>query len=128
MPVPRIGNNRFSRAERLVRAEYNRVFDEGKSFPSRYFVLWVLPLDDVMSPPKMGAVVSKKTFPHAVQRNRARRLMREAYRLSKSCVADGHWLLLIGRRRIAEDSTGRDDVLRDFKIACMKAHLWREKK
>lgn len=128
MPVPRIGNNRLSRAERLVRAEYNRVFDEGKSFPSRYFVLWVLPLDDVMSPPKMGAVVSKKTFPHAVQRNRARRLMREAYRLSKSCVADGHWLLLIGRRRIAEDSTGRDDVLRDFKIACMKAHLLREKK
>lgn len=127
MSVPVKGDNRLRRSERFARADYSRVFDEGKSFPSRYFVLWVLPFDETV-PSKLGTVVSKKTFPLAVQRNRARRLMREAYRLSKSCVADGHWILLLGRRRIVDDRTGRDDVLRDFKIACRKAGLWREKK
>lgn len=124
MPVPETGGERLPRLERFVRADYRRAFDEGKSFPSRYFVLWVVPsiAGDIG---KVGTVVSKKTFPLAVQRNRARRLMREAYRLSKGCVAPGNWLLMLGRRRIADATTRRDDVLRDFSIACRKAGIWR---
>lgn len=124
MPVPVDVDECLPRRERFVRADYRRVFDEGKSFPSRYFVLWVLRLPSGNG--SVGTVVSKKTFPLAVQRNRARRLMREAYRHMKGNVAPGCMLLMLGRRRIVDAGTSSGDVLKDFSIACRKAGIWRD--
>ncbi len=129
----------LSKQERFDRADYRRVFDEGKSFPSRYFVMWVLPIktngdgessacvncNDGFSLSKLGTVVSKKTFRHAVDRNRARRLMREAFRLSKEYVGPGRMILLLGRKRIVDSDVKAADVVRDFRLACKKAGLKR---
>ncbi len=64
---------------RLPGAKYKRVFDRGRSFKGRLLVAWRYSSPDADR--KAGVVVSKKTFHDAVDRNRAKRLMREAYRL-----------------------------------------------
>ena len=64
---------------RLPGAKYKRVFDRGRSAKGRLLVAWHLSSPDADR--QAGVVVSKKTFHDAVDRNRAKRLVREAYRL-----------------------------------------------
>jgi len=64
---------------RLPGARYKRIFDRGRSIKGRLLVAWHLESPDADR--MAGVVVSKKCFHDAVDRNRAKRLMREAYRL-----------------------------------------------
>lgn len=64
---------------RLPGARYKRIFDRGRSIKGRLLVGWKFQSPDADR--KAGVVVSKKTFHDAVDRNRAKRLLREAYRL-----------------------------------------------
>ena len=64
---------------RLPGARYKRVFDRGRSIRGRLLVAWRSSAPDADR--LAGVVVSKKSFRHAVDRNRAKRLMREAFRL-----------------------------------------------
>ncbi len=91
--------------------------------PSRSFVLWFLP-GEAGGPGRVGTVVSKRTFPLAVQRNRARRLMREAYRLNREHVAPGIQMILLGRRRILESKCGA--IQDEFRRTCRKAGIWKK--
>ena len=71
----------FTKAEHLTRKkEFERVFNEGRVFKNNEVVLYVIPNDFLHS--RLGLVVSKKVG-NAVRRNRAKRLLREAYRLNK---------------------------------------------
>lgn len=56
--------------------------------------------------------MSKRTFHHAVERNRAKRLMREAYRLQRDRLKPGVDILLLGRRAILKAK--RQDVEKDL--------------
>ena len=69
---------------RLPGAKYKRVFDRGRSVKGRLLVAWRFSSPDADQ--QAGVVVSKKSFHEAVDRNRAKRLMREAFRL---LVKDG---------------------------------------
>ena len=64
---------------RLPGAKYKRVFDRGRSVKGRLLVAWRFSSPDADQ--QAGVVVSKKSFHDAVDRNRAKRLMREAFRL-----------------------------------------------
>lgn len=64
---------------RLPGAKYRRVFDRGRSVKGRLLVAWRHSSSDADR--MAGVVVSRKSFRDAVDRNRAKRLMREAYRL-----------------------------------------------
>jgi len=77
----------FGRYEKLKsRKAIDGLFARGRSvvhFPLRVKYV-VLPLTDAAPTAQAGFTVSKKHFKRAVQRNRIKRLLREAYRLQKA--------------------------------------------
>lgn len=75
------------------------VYKHGKSYANKYVVLYVLGKNEKITERRMGFVTGKK-IGGAVVRNRARRLMKEAYRLNKHKILDNVDLVLIGRKGI----------------------------
>lgn len=71
--------------------------------------------------PRLGVVTSKRTLHTAVARNRARRLMREAFRQNRQTLRQGVDLVLIARARIAQ--AGGEEVAADFLAVCRRARL-----
>ena len=73
---------------------------------------------------RAGTVASKHTFHDAVQRNRARRLLKEAYRKQRAYLEPGVQLVLIARRMILKATS--HDVADEFGRMCRKAGIWSE--
>ncbi|MCE9533467.1 MAG: ribonuclease P protein component [Planctomycetes bacterium] len=78
-------------------AEFDRVYARRRSAASTDLIIYALENDLAHS--RIGLSVSKK-FGGAVQRNRLRRLYREAYRLSRDQLPVGLDLVLIPRTKL----------------------------
>lgn len=80
--------NSFRKEERLKsRTLISLLFKEGQSFgayPIRAF--WIEKTLPDAVPAQVSFSVPRRAFPHAVDRNRIRRQMREAYRLQKETL------------------------------------------
>ena len=80
---------KIRKQERLKRKKtFEKLFKEGRSL-SRYPLRLVWCYTDEIKgniPIKFGVAVPKKKFPKAVQRNKIKRLLREAYRLNKGAL------------------------------------------
>lgn len=78
--------NSFSKAERLnSRRLIEKLFQEGRSFFVYPFKVFYLKKISDKSPPVQVLVsVSKRKFKNATDRNKVKRLIREAYRLNKN--------------------------------------------
>ena len=89
---------------RLPGPKYKRVFDRGRSIKGRLLVAWHLESPDADR--MAGVVVSKKSFHDAVDRNRAKRLMREAFRLlvKEGAMPEKTEWIFIARRGIGGKS------------------------
>lgn len=78
---------RFSQNERLKSSLSIKNVVDGRqsvsSFPVKCFYSWV---DESTNPTQLAVVVPKRRFKHAVDRNRGKRLLREAFRLNKSLI------------------------------------------
>ena len=76
----------YSKIEKLKsKILIEKLFDEGKSV--KIFTLRLIFLETEFNEPikiKCGVSVAKRNFKNAVDRNRVKRLIREAYRLNKS--------------------------------------------
>ena len=79
--------------------DYNRVYSKGRSKACFELVTYVL--KNRMKVTRMGITTSKK-IGNAVNRNRARRIIREAYRQVKDNVKIGYDIIFVARKKTCE--------------------------
>ena len=77
--------------------DFSRVYNRGSSRGSRYVV--ILYKENGLGYTRTAFVASKKVG-NAVTRNRARRLMREAYRSLEAGIAKGYDIIFVARNTI----------------------------
>jgi len=100
----RAGRARVPRRGRLSRsAEFDRIFRQGRSHGNRFLVLYAFPRAGA-EPPRLGLSVSRKVG-GAVDRNRVKRLVREAFWARMDGREVGHDVVVVARpaaRELAE--------------------------
>jgi ribonuclease P protein component len=107
--------NRLSRSR-----DFEAVYRHGRSFASRYLVLYWFPREESEGDPRLGLAVPK-SLGSAVTRNRLKRQLREAWRADLGTVPRGRDYVLVARGGLPEAVEARgldwlgeriDEVLR----------------
>lgn len=107
---------------RLRRPEdFRRVWKTGRSWAHSLFVLWAA--SNSLSTTRLGLTASRKVG-NAVERNRARRLLREAARHSYPHIVEGWDLVLVARRSIVDAQM--QQVQQALVTLLRRADLWCE--
>ncbi|HUC35359.1 MAG TPA: ribonuclease P protein component [Gaiellaceae bacterium] len=111
----------MERRHRLSRSrDFEAVYRHGRSFASRYVVLYWFPREDADGEPRLGLAVPK-SLGSAVTRNRLKRQLRVAWRARLDDVPPGRDYVLLARAGLPEAADSRaldwlgeriDEVLR----------------
>ncbi len=87
---------------RLSRSgEFERVYREGRSHASRHLVVYAFPRSDEEEEPRLGISVGRK-LGGAVERNRIKRLLRDAFWAGAGDLAPGHDFVIVARPAAGE--------------------------
>ncbi len=117
-------NQRFPPRLRIRRhAEFARVMREGRRGGDRRLLLWVLPNGRAYT--RLGLVVGRR-HGNAVARNRLKRLLREAFRLSRDKLPPGFDIACAPRAGTPLDLPGaRESLVRVTRRLARDAHSTR---
>ena len=93
----------FPKSHRLVKGhEFRYMRENAQGIPGKYFILCHAPSLDGQR--RLGIIVSKKFHKHAVKRNRAKRIIREAYRHLQDKLPN-NWFVIISRAHLSGKSS-----------------------
>jgi ribonuclease P protein component len=95
MASGRSASGRLSRA-----AEFERVYRHGRSHASRHLVLYAFPNESV-GHARIGLSVPRKVGT-AVERNKVKRLLREAFEQARADVGEGYDVVVVARPAASE--------------------------
>lgn len=106
------------------KSDFDALYKKGRSVGDKYVVIFCR---ENGTPINRTAFLASKKVGNSVSRNRARRLMKESYRLSRENIRDGFDLIFIARgtitgkkcgevRKSVESGLRRLGVMKDRKI------------
>jgi ribonuclease P protein component len=116
-PRPTAPRGRPKRGRLSRSAEFERVYRQGRSVGNRFLVLYAFPRAGAGSAdgPRLGLSVSRKVG-GAVDRNRVKRLLREAFAAEVERVPADHDVVLVARPEARDlvEREGLDGVRREL--------------
>ena len=118
--IKQTGSATFSRHEVLrKRLDFLYVKKNAKVFVGRYLIIQVTPARDCKT--KIGIITSKRFHKNAVERNRAKRLLRGSFRLTKNGIVRPVWIVAITRKKML--NVKLDPVLQEVVELLKKANV-----
>ena len=103
---------------RLVsRAEFSRVYREGRRFGGEILVLYVRPTESA----RRVGITAGRGLGGAVVRNRAKRRVREAYRRIEGRLQSTGDIVLVARSGVA--AAGFTEIMREIEALCAAGRL-----
>jgi ribonuclease P protein component len=116
------GKAELKRSDMLrLKSEFTQVRENGTKYVGRYMLLVTSPPPD--SKLRFGIICGKNYSKKAVSRNRARRLLKEAFRLLKNRVEPAHCIFIA---RVAIKHAKMQEVQKDMLKLLGKARIWQE--
>jgi ribonuclease P protein component len=115
LPRPIAPRGRPKRGRLSRSAEFERVYRQGRSVGNRFLVLYAFPRAGAADGPRLGLSVSRKVG-GGVDRNRVKRLLREAFAGETERVPADHDVVVVARpeaRELAERE-GLDGIRREL--------------
>ena len=93
-------SEKFPKTDRILKRDtFRRVYEEGRKIHFSYFTAFVLTKQTPR--PRIGITTTRK-MGNSVERNRARRLVREAFRKNKWLVPNGVDIVINVKRALVE--------------------------
>ena len=93
------GRGRYTRKQRLGTTDISALLSGGRAIKRPGFS--VLLKANVLGVPRLGLIVPKRVFPRAVDRNRAKRLLREWFRGHQTRLGSRDILIRLSARTVA---------------------------